>query len=71
VKFETEFVDDLQLDRGYVSPYFVTNTDPMEATIENPYIIITDAKIRRCRISCAAREGAPGDQGHRHHLRRR
>ena len=45
VKFETEFVDGLQLDRGYVSPYFVTNTDRMEATIENPYIIITDAKI--------------------------
>lgn len=45
VKFETEFVDGLQLDRGYVSPYFVTNTDRMEATIENPYIIITDKKL--------------------------
>ncbi len=45
IKFETEFVDGLQLDRGYVSPYFVTNTDRMEATIENPYIIITDKKI--------------------------
>ena len=45
VKFETEFVDGLQLDRGYVSPYFVTNTDRMEAAIENPYILITDKKI--------------------------
>ncbi|HEY4668293.1 MAG TPA: chaperonin GroEL [Tepidiformaceae bacterium] len=45
VKFETEFVDGLQLDRGYVSPYFVTNTDRMEAVIENPYILITDKKI--------------------------
>ncbi len=45
LKFETEFVDGLQLDRGYVSPYFVTNTDRMEAVIENPYIIITDKKI--------------------------
>jgi chaperonin GroEL len=45
IKFETEFVDGLQLDRGYVSPYFVTNTDRMEATIENPYILITDKKI--------------------------
>ncbi len=45
IAFETEFVDGLQLDRGYVSPYFVTNTDRMEATIENPYIIITDKKI--------------------------
>jgi len=45
VKFETEFVDGLQLDRGYVSPYFVTNSDRMESVIENPYIIITDKKI--------------------------
>jgi len=45
VKFETEFVDGLQLDRGYVSPYFVTNTDRMEAVIENPMILITDKKI--------------------------
>ena len=45
IKFETEFVDGLQLDRGYVSPYFVTNQDRMEAVIENPHIIITDKKI--------------------------
>jgi chaperonin GroEL len=45
IKFETEFVDGLQLDRGYVSPYFVTNPDRMEAVVENPYIVITDKKI--------------------------
>ncbi len=45
IKFETEFVDGLQLDRGFVSPYFVTNTDRMESVIENPYILITDKKI--------------------------
>ena len=45
IKFDTEFVDGLQLDRGYSSPYFVTNTDRMEAVIENPYILITDKKI--------------------------
>jgi len=45
IKFETEFVDGLQLDRGYISPYFVTNTDRMEAVSENPLIIITDKKI--------------------------
>ncbi|MCZ2112213.1 MAG: chaperonin GroEL, partial [Dehalococcoidia bacterium] len=45
LQFETEFVDGLQLDRGYVSPYFVTNSDRMEAVIENPHIIITDKKI--------------------------
>ncbi|MBI5949546.1 MAG: chaperonin GroEL [Chloroflexi bacterium] len=45
LRFETDFVDGLQLDRGYVSPYFVTNTDRMEAAIENPLIIITDKKV--------------------------
>jgi len=45
LKFETEFVDGLQLDRGYQSPYFVTNTDRMESVIENPYILMTDKKI--------------------------
>jgi chaperonin GroEL len=45
LKFETEFVDGLQLDRGYASPYFVTNTDRMEAVIETPFILITDKKI--------------------------
>ncbi len=45
IKFETEFVDGLQLDRGFVSPYFITNTDRQEASIENPYILITDKKI--------------------------
>lgn len=45
LKFETEFVDGLQLDRGYQSAYFVTNTDRMESVIENPYILMTDKKI--------------------------
>ncbi|MDA0366358.1 MAG: chaperonin GroEL [Chloroflexi bacterium] len=43
--FETEVVDGLQLDRGYLSPYFVTNNDRMEASLDDPYILITDAKI--------------------------
>jgi len=45
LKFETEFVDGLQLDRGYVSPYFATNNERMEAEIDDPYILITDKKI--------------------------
>ena len=45
IKFETEFVDGLQLDRGYQSPQFVTNAERMEAVVENPYILITDKKI--------------------------
>lgn len=43
--FETEYVEGMQIDKGYLSPYFVTNAEKMEATIENPYILITDKKI--------------------------
>jgi chaperonin GroEL len=43
--YETEIVDGLQLDRGFVSPYFVTNPDRMEAALEDPYILITNLKI--------------------------
>ncbi len=42
---ETEFVEGMQFDRGYVSPYFVTNTERMEAALDDPYILITDKKI--------------------------
>ena len=42
---ELTTVDGLQFDRGYISAYMVTNTDKMEAVIENPYILITDKKI--------------------------
>lgn len=45
LKFETEFVEGMKFDRGYVSPYFITNPDRMEAVIEDPYILITDKKI--------------------------
>jgi len=45
LRYETEYVDGLQLDRGYVSPYFVTNTERMEAELDDPYILITDKKI--------------------------
>ena len=43
--YETEYVEGMQIDRGYISPYFVTNTEKMEAAIENPSILITDKKI--------------------------
>ena len=42
---EIEYVEGMQMDRGYISPYFVTNSDRMETTIEDPYVIITDKKI--------------------------
>jgi chaperonin GroEL len=44
-KYETEYVEGMQFDRGYVSAYFITNPDRMEAVIEDPYILITDKKI--------------------------
>ena len=45
IRMETEFTDGMQLDRGYVSPYFVSNPERMEAGIDDPYILITDRKI--------------------------
>lgn len=43
--FETEYVEGMQIDRGYISPYFVTNPERMEAVLENVYILLTDKKI--------------------------
>jgi chaperonin GroEL len=43
--FETEYVEGMQFDRGYISSYFVTNTETMEAVLEEPYILIHDKKI--------------------------
>src|SRR5216683_6607052 len=42
---ELETVEGMQIDRGYLSPYFVTNPDRMEAVLEEPFILITDRKI--------------------------
>jgi chaperonin GroEL len=44
-EFETEYVEGMQFDRGYMSQYFITNTDTMEAVLENPYVLIHDKKI--------------------------
>jgi chaperonin GroEL len=43
--FETEYVEGMQVDKGYISAYFVTNSEKMEASIDDPYILITDKKI--------------------------
>jgi chaperonin GroEL len=43
--FETEYTEGMQIDRGYLSPYFVTNTERMEAELDDPYILITDKKV--------------------------
>jgi chaperonin GroEL len=45
IKYETDYVEGMQFDRGYISPYFITNAEKMETEIEDPYILITDKKI--------------------------
>jgi chaperonin GroEL len=45
LEFETEYVEGMQFDRGYISSYFVTDPEHMEASIDNPYILIYDKKI--------------------------
>lgn len=42
---EVKVVEGMQFDRGYISPYFMTNTDKMEAVLDQPYLLLTDKKI--------------------------
>jgi chaperonin GroEL len=43
--FETDYVEGMEFDRGYISPYFITNAELMKSELEDPYILITDKKI--------------------------
>jgi len=45
LEFEIEYVEGMQFDRGYISPYFITNPEAMEANLAEPYILIYDKKI--------------------------
>ncbi len=45
LQFETEYVEGMQFDRGYIAAYFITNAERMEAELNEPYILITDKKI--------------------------
>ena len=72
---EKEYTEGMQFDRGYISAYFVTNSDRMEAVLENPVILITDKKISaRPGPPAGPREGRPAgppDADHRGGHRRR
>ena len=59
---EVKVVEGMQFDRGYISPYFMTNPDKMEAVLEQPYILVTDKKITSMKdllpvLEPIAREG--------------
>jgi len=59
-----ELVEGMQFDRGYISPYFVTNSEKMEAELQNPYILIYDKKISAMKdilhiLEKVAQQGAP------------
>ena len=61
---ELDVVEGMQFDRGYLSPYFVTDTERMEANIENPYILLFEKKISSMRdllpvLESVARSGRP------------
>tara|TARA_Y100000590_G_scaffold92872_1_gene105102 strand:+ start:647 stop:2269 length:1623 start_codon:yes stop_codon:yes gene_type:complete len=43
--YEVEYVEGMQIDRGYISPYFISNSERMEAELDDPYVLITDRKI--------------------------
>ena len=45
LSYETEFVEGMQIDRGYLSPYFVNNSEKQEAVLNDPYILIPSQKI--------------------------
>jgi len=45
LSYEQEFVEGMQIDRGYISPYFITDQERMESAIDDPHILITDKKI--------------------------
>jgi chaperonin GroEL len=49
---ELELTEGMRFDKGYISPYFVTDAERMEAVLEDPYILIVNSKISRSRTCC-------------------
>ena len=64
LQFETEYTEGMQIDRGYLSPYLVTNPERMEAELDTPFILITDKKISAIKdilpvLEQVAQQGKP------------
>ena len=59
IETELQTVEGMQFDRGYISPYFVTDTEKMIADLENPYILIHDKKISTMKDLCLCLKRQP------------
>ena len=71
LEFETEYVEGMQFDRGYISPYFITDPEHMEAIDCEPYMLIHDKKISAAaRYRARAGEAGPDRQARTGHHRR-
>ncbi len=61
---DLEFTEGMQFDKGYISPYMVTDQERMEAVLEDPYVLIANQKIGSCGTSspCSSRSSSPASR---------